>query len=405
MVDFELSEEVREVRDRVRAFVEEEVLPAEKQAKASDEEIPWKIVEDLRVKARDRDLWAPHMPPEWGGMGLSAVGQAQVHQELGVSPLGPLALNCMAPDEGNMHTVLEFGTEAQKERYLRPLVEGEIRSCFAMTEPDVAGSDPSQIQTRAVKDGDEWVIDGKKWFTSGAKGAAFSIVVAQTDPDAHHYQSATLFIVEEDDPGWEIVREVETMGAHFPGGHPEVKLDGVRIPEDRILGDEGAGLLHAQARLGLGRITHCMRWIGQAQRALDMMTQRAMDREAFGKALSRHQGVQWMVADSGKELYLARMIVLNAAWRIDQGLDHKFEISLAKEYVAGVLNDVMDRAIQVYGAEGYTKDLPLEQFYRDARAARIYDGPDEVHRWVLARELFKTMKADGTTRGLTGGEL
>jgi acyl-CoA dehydrogenase len=401
VIDFEIPPELEGVRRRVADFVANDVLPAEAKV---DEESFEGILADLRRQARDAGLWTPHLPPEWGGMGLRALGMALVSQELGASGLASLALNCMAPDEGNMHLLLEAGTEEQKERYLRPLAEAEIRSCFAMTERDVASSDPRQLRTTAVLDGEEWVINGEKWFITGANGAAFSIVVAQTDPEHENpYLRYSMFIVEADTDGWEVVREIPVMGTHGPGGHCEVRLVDCRVPEEAILGERGMGFVLAQKRLGLGRIGHAMRWIGVSQRALDLAAQRALERQAFGKRLAEHQSIQWMVADSAIELYASRLMVLHAAWKIDRGLDHRQEISIIKVFVAEALNRIVDRALQIYGSLGISQDVPLSRFYTDARAARIYDGPSEVHRMVIARNLFKAQLKEGTTKRATGG--
>lgn len=379
------------------------MLPLEPEAFGPGDTLDWSVVDKLRKEAREHGLWNPHLPEVWGGLGLGAEALAVAHGELGASILGPLALNAMAPDEGNMHTLLLFGTDEQKERYLRPLAAAEVRSCFAMTEKD-AGSDPNRMSTTARREGDAYVLSGEKWFISGAQGAAFAIVVALTDPDAGAKRGASLLLVDVDTPGFEIVRDVGTMGTHFPGGHCEVRFDDVRVPASNLLGEEGRGLAHAQARLGLGRITHAMRWIGAAQRALDLAAARALEREVFGKRLAEHQAVQWMLADSARELYLARLAVLHAASLIDAGLDHKHEVSLVKVHAAAMLHNVVDRAIQVHGALGYSTDLPLERLYRDARAARIYDGADEVHQWMIARRVLKESRETGSTRGATGGE-
>jgi acyl-CoA dehydrogenase len=328
---------------------------------------------------------------------------ALVSQECGVSGLSSLALNAMAPDEGNMHLLLHAGSDEQKERYLRPLAAAEVRSCFAMTE-QAAGSDPTLLRTRAVEDGDGWVIDGEKWFITGAAGAAFAIVVAVTDPDAENrYLRHSLFLVDADNPGWRVVREIPVMGTEGPGGHCEVRLDGCRVRSDAMLGERGMGLALAQTRLGPARLAHAMRWIGVAQRAVDMAAQRSLEREAFGRALAEHQAVQWMLADSAIQLYAARLMVLHAASKIEAGEDVRQEVAFVKVFVSEALGDIVDRALQIHGALGYSGDLPLERFYRDARAARIYDGPSEVHRMVIARNLLKAAKADGSTRGALGG--
>jgi alkylation response protein AidB-like acyl-CoA dehydrogenase len=402
VIDFEVPPELEDVRKRVAAFVHDEVLPVE--AKLADGEDYESLLPELRTKARQAGLWTPHLPTEWGGMGLGALGMALVSQELGVSGLASLALNVMAPDEGNMHLLLEAGTPEQMERYLRPLAESRVRSCFAMTEQDVASSDPRQLRTTAVQDGDEWVIDGEKWFVSGAQGAAFSIVVAMTDPEEEKpHRRYSLFIVDADTPGWKVVREIPVMGSHGPGGHCEVRLEACRVPADAMLGGRGDGFALSQKRLGMGRIGHAMRWVGVAQRAVDLAAGRALEREAFGKRLAEHEAIQWMLADSAIELYASRLMVLHASWRIDRGLDHRQEISFVKVFVAEALGRILDRAVQVFGSLGISMDVPIARFYQDARAARIYDGPSEVHRMVIARNVLKAYLTERTTKGATGG--
>jgi acyl-CoA dehydrogenase len=400
VVDFSIPPELDELRGRVARFVREEVLPVESDVTEEDFD---EILEGLRKKARDAGLWTPHLPEEWGGRGVGPLGMALISQECGVSGLASLALNAMAPDEGNMHLLLHAGTEEQKERYLRPLAAAEVRSCFAMTE-QAAGSDPTLLRARAVEDGDGWVIDGEKWFISGANGAAFAIVVAVTDPDAENrYLRHSLFLVDADNSGWKVIREIPVMGTEGPGGHCEVRLEHCRVPADAMLGDRGMGLALAQARLGPARLAHAMRWIGVAQRALDLAARRALEREAFGRRLAEHQAVQWMLADSGTQLYAARLMVLHAASKIEAGEDFRQEVAFVKVFVSEALGDIVDRALQIHGSLGYSGDLPLERFYRDARAARIYDGPSEVHRMVIARNLLKAAKAEGTTKGALGG--
>jgi acyl-CoA dehydrogenase len=402
LIDFTIPPELEDVRSRVARFVEERVLPVEPQIDETNFE---ERVAELRSSARGAGLYNPHLPQEWGGLGLGALGMALVSQELGVSGLASYALNCMAPDEGNMHLLLHAADDRQKERYLRPLAEGAVRSCFAMTERDVASSDPTQLRTSAKRHGEDWVLNGEKWFISGANGAAFAIVVARTedDPNIDPRDRFTLFLVDADNPGWEVVREIPVMGTHGLGGHCEVRLSECRIAQDAILGAPGRGFAVSQVRLGPARLAHAMRWIGVAQRALDIATQRAVSREAFGKQLVRHEAVAWMLADSAIELYAARLMVLHSAWKIERDADFKQEVAMVKVHVSEMLGHVVDRAIQVCGSLGYSADLPLERFYRDARAARIYDGPSEVHRMVIARNLVKAMLADGTTKPATGG--
>jgi len=401
VIDFTIPPELEDVRVRVAAFVGDVVLPVEPEV--TDSTFHLRLAE-LRDRARRAGLWNPHLPAEWGGLGLGPLGLALVSQELGVSGLASLALNCMAPDEGNMHLLLHAATDEQKDRYLRPLAEGRVRSCFAMTERDVASSDPTRLRTAAARDGAGWILSGEKWFITGANGAAFAIVVARTegegaDPRRRH----TLFLVDADNPGWKVVREIPVMGTHTPGGHCEVRLDECRVGPDGVLGEPGRGFELSQVRLGPARLAHAMRWIGVAQRALDIAAERAVSREAFGRPLVRHEAVAWMLADSAIELYAARLMILHAAWKIETGQDFRQEVAIGKLFVSEMLGRVVDRAIQVCGSLGYSGDLPLERFYRDARAARIYDGPSEVHRMVIARNLVKAMAADGTTKRATGG--
>jgi alkylation response protein AidB-like acyl-CoA dehydrogenase len=399
MIDFTIPAALREIRDRVRAFVRDHVLPAE--PGIGDPVTDGDLV-PLREVARAAGLWNPHLPAAYGGLGLEPTGVALVQEACGVSALASLALNCMAPDEGTMHVLLDHGTDEQRERYLRPLADGAIRSCFAMTEKEVSGSDPTLLRAMARRDGDGWVLDGEKWFISGADGAAFALVMTVTDPGAEPHRRASLFLVPTDTPGWTVIRDIPTMGTHLPGGHCEIRLEGCRVPADALVGAAGDGFAIAQGRLGHGRLGHAMRWIGLAQRALDLATARARDREAFGRALAGHQGVAFGLADSAIQLHAARLMVLHAAWKLERGLEHRQEVAMVKVFVAEALGDIVDRALQVHGALGYSADTPLEAAYRDARAARIYDGPSEVHRMAIARALVKASERDGSTRAATG---
>jgi len=313
---------------------------------------------------------------------------AIVFEQLGKCQIAPYMFNCDAPDEGNMHLLIEHGSPHQIERYLRPLAGGEVRSGFAMTEPAPgAGSDPSLLQTHAELQGDRWIINGHKWYTTNAGGAAFVIVMARTGSDPRG--GATLFIVDKDTPGFEVVRQIGVMGSDGPGGHCELTFANVAVGESQILGEVGQGFQLAQARLGPARLSHCMRWLGMAQRALEIAAERAQNREAFGKHLADHEAVQWMLADSATEIHAGHVMTLHAAWLIDQGQDIRHYTSMAKLYVSEILGKVVDRAIQICGSLGYSTDLPLERYYRDARAARIVDGPSEVHRMVIARNTLK----------------
>ena len=363
-----------------------------------------RAIAPLREAVKERGLWAAHLPPELGGQGFGQVKLGLMHEILGTSPYAPFVFGNNAPDSGNAEILALAGTPEQKERWLEPLLAGELRSAFSMTEPDTAGSDPTLLATRAADDGDEWVIDGHKWFSSNGSVADFLIVMAVTDPEARPHQRASMFVVPADTPGVRIVRDVATMeqpAEHFGriGGHAEIVYEDVRVPKDALLGARGAGFEIAQQRLGPGRIHHCMRWLGVSRRAFDMLCERALSRYAHGSALADKQTVQNWIADSAAQMQAARLMTLHAAWRIDTegAAAARQEIALIKFYGAGVLHDVVDRALQAHGALGYSTDLPLEAMYRHARAARIYDGPDEVHRQAVARRILRgyAAPADG----------
>jgi acyl-CoA dehydrogenase len=402
-IDFSFPPEIDEVRDRVRSFVDDVVRPVEVQADAEDwDRRRWiEAIVEMRGKAKEAGLWLPHMPAEWGGMGLGHVAMAAVSAEAAKTRMGPFALNAQAPDEGNMHTLLAWGTDEQKEQYLRPLCEGTARSCFAMTEPEVAGSDPTLIRTHAYLDGDEWVINGHKWFISGARGAKFAILIARTEDDPELPQAAnSAFLVDLPAEGWHNVRDVQTMsGGH---NHCEIVIEDLRVHRDKMLGGRGQGHLLGQARLGPARLAHCMRWIGQAEVALDMMVDRSLHRFAHGSLLAEKQGIQWMIADSALELYQAKLMVLHAAYKIDHRLDFTSEVSMAKHFVANMLNRVIDRSIQVHGALGYSTDTPLAGMATQARWARFADGADEVHQMRIAQRTIAAFKDHGTTKAATG---
>jgi acyl-CoA dehydrogenase len=380
-------------RARYRAFMEAHVYPSEA-ALAREDEAADKLIGELRAQARAEGLWAPHLPPEAGGTGQGFLHYADLNEEIGRSTWAQLVFGCQAPDAGNGEILWLYGTEEQKERFLAPLVAGEVRSFFSMTEPDVSGSDPTGLQTRAVRDGDEWVIDGRKWFSSGADGAAFGIVMAVTDPEAPPHGRASQIIVPADTPGLEVVRAVPTLGHAGRGWttHCEVSYTGVRVPVANTLGEPGDGFRIAQKRLGPGRIHHVMRWLGQMQRAFELMCSYALEREAFGSRLADKQTVQNWIADSAAEIQACRLMTMEAARKIDAGDEARVEISLIKFYAARVLNDVVDRAVQVHGARGLTDETPLAHMFLQARGARIYDGPDEVHRMVVARRILDTFE-------------
>jgi acyl-CoA dehydrogenase len=386
-MDFELAPELIELRDRVAAFIRDEVIPLER---CGGERISFEEINALRQKARAAGIYGPQLPREYGGLGLGTLAMCVVFEQAGRSLLGPVALHCSAPDEGNMHLLELYANDEQREQYLRPLVEGKIRSCFAMTEPAPgAGADPSMIKTRAERVDGGWEITGRKWFATGAEGSSFAITMAVTDLTVPVRQGVTMFLVPTDTPGFRVVRSVPTMGGHGIGGHGEIDYERVCVPDSAVLGKVGDGFKMAQVRLTPARLTHCMRWMGVAQRSLEIATARALEREAFGKKLAQHQAIQWMLADSEIELHASRLMVMQAAWKFERGQDIRHESSICKVFVAEAVNRIIDRAVQICGALGVSDDTPLEHFYREARAFRIYDGPSEVHRMVIARKILR----------------
>lgn len=380
--------------EAIREFVRNEVVALEPQMIDEPDLDTLAGAQALRDKARENGWWAPHVGKEWGGAGLSLSEFAPVSEALGWSPLGHYMLNAQAPDAGNIEILIEYGTDEQKQRWLEPLVAGRIRSCFGMTEPENAGSNPVVLSARARLEDGHWVIDAHKWFTTGADGAAFCIVMAETEPEASKYGRASMIIVPTDTPGYTLERNIRVMGDPGRGwaSHGEIRLRGVRVPEGNLLGGRGMGFAIAQQRLGPGRIHHCMRWIGIAERGLHMMCERAASRDlGGGKPLGTRQTVQNWIAESRAEIDAARLMVLDCARRIDtEGVyAARTSISLIKFYVAGVMNRVLDRALQVHGGLGMTDDTVLAFFFRHERAARIYDGPDEVHKMVVARRILR----------------
>ena len=390
---------VAERRARVRAFMEEHVYPNEPRLFREDDEAD-ALIRELQQDAKEADLWAPHLPPEAGGSGSGFIEYAYLNEEIGRSFIAQLVFGCQAPDAGNGEILHLYGTDEQKERWLQPLVAGETRSFFGMTEPEVAGSDPTLLRGSAVRDGDEWVIDAHKWFSSGADGAGFGIVMLVTNPGAEPHRRASMIIVPTDAPGYELVRKVSVMGHEGRGWgtHCETRFTNVRVPVANTLGEPGDGFRIAQKRLGPGRIHHVMRWLGQMQRAFELMCSYSLERKAFGETLADKQTVQNWIADSAAEIQACRLMTLQAAHRLDEGDEARVEVSLIKFYAARVLNDVIDRAIQVHGGLGVTDDTPLAVMYRMARGARIYDGADEVHRMVVARRILRAFEDGGTWR-------
>lgn len=404
MFDFEVSAAMQALLGRYRDFMTREVHALEASAAGRSFSALAAELAQARERARAEQLFAPQVPKEHGGLGLSFREHALVSEVLGRSPLGHYVMNCQAPDAGNMEILHLFGTPEQKARFLVPLARGEIRSCFSMTEPENAGSNPTWLSTRAVRDGDSYVIDGHKWFTTSADGAQFAVVMAVTNPDAPAYARASMILVPTDTPGFEHVRKISIMGHQGSGwaSHSEIRYRACRVPVENRLGDEGAGFMIAQERLGPGRIHHCMRWMGICERAFEMMCQYAAKREiAPGKPLGTRQMVQDFIAESRAEIDAAKLLIHHAAWKIDKQGQYaaRNEISAIKFYAANVLQRVLDRAIQVHGGLGVTDDTPLASWWVHERAARIYDGPDEVHKSALARRILKqhglVVKAEG----------
>lgn len=393
-MNFTIPTEIQMLLRTVREFVDEEIIPLERPFLAQDFPTLMPQLDAKRQQAKSLGLWLPQISADYGGMGLTLLEHGLVSEVLGRSPLGHYVFNCQAPDAGNMEILIEHATAAQKEQFLYPLLEGEIRSCFSMTEPENPGSNPTWMSTTAVADGDDYVITGHKWFSTGAEGAAFAIVMAITEPTAEKHKRASMILVPTDTPGFRRVRNTSVMGevGYGPFSHAEIMYDGVRVPQSHRLGDAGSGFALAQERLGPGRIHHCMRWLGICDRAFDLMCRYAVQREiAPGRRLAEQQTIQTWVAESRAEINSARLMVLHAADQIDQRGQYaaRDEISLIKFHVAGVLQRVLDRAIQTHGAMGMTDELPLAFWYRHERAARIYDGPDEVHKWSVARRILQ----------------
>ena len=397
-MDFTVSEKMQTILEMMREFVEKELYPLEPEylRRPMSELLP--EIEEKRRMVKQMELWAPLHPAEYGGMGLSLMEYALVAEVLGGAHLGLYAFGCQAPDAGNIEILHKYGTPEQKDKYLQPLVDGQIRSCFSMTEVDKPGSNPVWMDTTAVRDGDEWVINGHKWYSSSADGSAFAIVMANTNAEAAPYLRASMIIVPTDTPGFNLVRNIPVMGHTGDGwsSHAEILYQNCRVPVENILGDEGMGFVIAQERLGPGRIHHCMRWIGICNRCFDLMCQRALTRPVTPeRRLADQQMIQAWIAESAAEIQAARLMVLHAAWKIENlGVkEAREEISLIKFYTAGVMQRVIDRALQVHGGLGMTDDTPIASFYRGERASRIYDGTDEVHKVSVARRILREHEA------------
>ncbi|ARS90259.1 acyl-CoA dehydrogenase family protein [Natrarchaeobaculum aegyptiacum] len=392
-MEYHDSEKAKEVAGRVEAFMDEVVIPREREALETGEPITMDEIHDFWEMAKERDLFAPQVPEEYGGQGLGFRDMLPSFEQVGRSLVGALSIRANAPQEGNMHTLEFAGTEDQKEEWLRPLVQGEISSAFAMTEPKVgAGSDPKMLQSTAVKDGDEWVINAHKWWTSDGLNADFYLVMVRTDLEAHPYEGTSIILVPRDADGVEVVRNVPHLGGHGiterEGGHAEVKFENVRVPVENTIGEENEGFRIAQLRLGGGRLTHCMRYSGMAERSLDIAKAYLAEREAFGTTLEEKQALRHRIADAETRLHAARCMVRHAARELDDS-DARIEVAMAKMYTANVVTDIIDLSLQACGGNGIGKDLPIAYFYESVRPFRIVDGADEVHRRSIARWAFE----------------
>ena len=386
-MDFSLSPELATLKDEVDAFVRDEVIPYEYDPRWTEHGPTDELRKELNGKAKAANLLAVHVAEEFGGRDLSHFEKAIVFEAAGYSMLGPVAIHCQAPDEGNIHLLQEIATPAQKEKFLRPLATAETRSCFAMTEPSPgAGSDPSALSTTAKPDGNGWVINGRKWLITGAQGAAFSIIMARTGDGPG---DATMFLKELPDPTFNYARSLDTLDSSFMGGHGVIDIENLKVSGDDVLGEVGKGFRYAQIRLAPARLTHCMRWLGAARRANDIATEYARERQAFGKPLGEHQGVSFMLADNEMDIYTSRLAIWRTAWSLDKGERASSESSMAKVICSEAIWRVVDRSMQILGGLGLTRDTIVERIFRDVRAFRIYDGPSEVHRWALGRRIVE----------------
>src|SRR5271169_5756410 len=397
-MDFALSDELAALKERTERFIQEQILPYESDARQTAHGPADELRLELVGLGRRAGLLSPHVGREWGGLGLDHRAKAVVFEAAGYSPLGPVALNCFAPDEANMHLLEQVAEEHQKERWLRPLAAGAIRSCFMMTEPAPgAGSDPSMLKTtaRRATDGNrgDFVIDGDKWLITGAVGAECAIVMAKTDSDGASPAGATMFLTPMDAPGIVVERVLDTLDQYMSGGHAVIRLDGLRVPEDAVLGRVGEGFRYAQVRLAPARLTHCMRWLGAARRAHDVAADYARRRTAFGKPLGEHEGVGFMLADNEMDLHTSRLVIWHTAWLLDQGHRAGHESSMAKVICSEAIWRVVDRSVQILGGLGITDDTIVARLFREVRPFRIYDGPSEVHRWSIARRVLRAASA------------
>lgn len=384
-ISFSLTDELLELQQRTREFISEHVIPLERDPRQNQHGPSDELRLELVARARDAGLLTPHASREIGGLGLNHIAKAIVFEEAGYSPLGPIAMNIAAPDEGNIHLMEVVATPEQKERWLYPQVDGHTRSCFCMTEPAPgAGSDPTMLQTTAVKDGDDYLINGEKWYITGAEGSSYAIIMARMEDG-----NATMFLSDMDAPGIQIVRAMDALDTCFTGGHSVVRFENLRLNSAAVLGEVGAGFRYAQVRLAPARLTHCMRWLGQARRAHDVALQYARERYAFGKPIGEHEGVGFMLADNAMDLHTTRLAIWHCAWVLDQGGQGKGESSMAKVISSEAQFRIVDRCVQILGGRGVTGEAIVSRIWSDIRAFRIYDGPSEVHRWSMAKQLLK----------------
>ncbi|MBC7609321.1 MAG: acyl-CoA dehydrogenase family protein [Polaromonas sp.] len=394
-MDFSLSPEQRALQERTQRFVKDIIIPYERDARQTAHGPTEELRTELVAHARSAGLLTPHASQSHGGLGLSHVDKAIVFEEAGYSPLGPIAMNIHAPDEGNIHLMELVATPAQQQRWLLPLVQGHSRSCFCMTEPAPgSGSDPSMLQTTARRDGDDYVIDGVKWLITGAVGAGFAIIMARIDDGQGAEEAAsgsgpTMFLADMNQPGITIERQMNAMDSCFTGGHAVVRFDGLRVPASDVLGELGLGLKYAQVRLAPARLTHCMRWLGAARRAHEVAAAYARGRQAFGKALAEHEGVSFMLADNEMDLHTARLTIWHCAWLLDTGARGRHESSVAKVLCSEAEWRVVDRSVQVLGGSGITDETIVSKIFTDMRGFRIYDGPSEVHRWSIGNRIAR----------------
>ena len=393
MIDFTIPEEIEKLKEATQKFIFDTVIPMEKDKRQDSHGPHDSLRKELNQKAKKAGLLSPSVGKEWGGLGLDMRGMSVIFEASGYSLLGPQAMNCSAPDEGNMHLLEVVANKDQKEEWLKPLASAKIRSCFSMTEPSPgAGSDPTMLQTTATRTKRGWVINGEKWFITGFNGAKLNIVMAKTSEKIENSLGATMFLINNNDPGIIKLRTQNSMESSFAGGHCQIQFKDLEVSDDQVLGEVGLGYKYAQVRLAPARLTHCMRWLGAAQRAHDIATSYASTRYAFGKKIGEHGGLAFQLSDSEIDIHLSRLFIYNTAWLLDQGNEARNESSMSKIFCSEAAFRIVDRAMQALGGMGITDDTVVERLFREIRPFRIYDGPSEVHRWAIAKRLMKNMQ-------------